>query len=173
MANGHGGKRSGSGRKPKSLHDKLLDGNKSKRRPVVVNLPESNGDSIPRKCPENLGEFAVIDLEMSIEGIYESTVKWLEGTKCLHLISPALITEYAIMKTRWFECEWMVAQDIAYNSREFIAPNPMMDMSLRYLKAVNEIWDRIWAIVAQNSAEYYGDDPNRDAMARLLNSKPK
>ena len=38
MANGHGGKRSGSGRKAKSLADKLLDGNPSKRRPIVVNV---------------------------------------------------------------------------------------------------------------------------------------
>ena len=83
MANGHGGKRAGSGRKPKPLAEKLLDGNPSKRKPVVVNLPTENGDDIPRKCPESLEEFAFYEIDPSIEGVYEQTVKWLEGTKCL------------------------------------------------------------------------------------------
>jgi len=170
MANGHGGKRNGSGRKAKSLADKLLDGNPSKRRPIVVNLPTENADSVPRKCPKNLEEYAFIDLETSIEVVYERTVKWLESTKCLHLINPALIEEYAIVKTRWLECEWTVAQMPVMSD---LSPNPMVDSSIKYLKAANEVWDRIWAIVAQNSSTHYGDDPNRDAMARLLNSKPK
>ena len=54
-----------------------------------------------------------------------------------------------------------------------LSPNPMMAESVKYLRAANEVWDRIWAVVSQNSSTYYGDDPNRDAMARLLNSKPK
>ena len=89
---------------------------------------------------------------------------------CLHLINPALIEEYAIVKTRWLECEWTVAQMPVMSD---LSPNPMVDSSIKYLKAANEVWDRIWAIVAQNSSTHYGDDPNRDAMARLLNSKPK
>jgi hypothetical protein len=48
----------------------------------------------------------------------------------------------------------------------------MINESMKYLKAANEVWDRIWAVVAQNSAIYYGDDPNRDIMSQLLNSKP-
>jgi hypothetical protein len=135
----------------------------------VVNLPTANADSVPRKCPEELAEYAFVDLETSIEGVYEQTVKWLEGTKCLHLINPALITEYAIIKTRWLEYEWAVAQMPVMKD---LSPNPMVDSSIKYLKAANEVWDRIWAIVVQNSAVYYGDDPNRDVMSQLLNSKP-
>ena len=169
MANGHGGKRTGSGRKAKSLADKLLDGNPSKRRPIVVNLPTENADSIPRKCPEAVAEYAFYETE-TLENVYERTVSWLEGTKCLHLINPALIEEYSILKTRWLECEFIVSHKLIMSD---YSGNPIMSEGIKYLKAANEVWDRIWAIVAQNSSTHYGDAPNRDAMARLLNSKPK
>lgn len=167
MANGHGGKRPGAGRKPKPLAEKLLDGNPGKRRPVVMNLPEDN--IAPKECPEYLQEFAFFEIEPSIEGIYEQTVKWLEGTGCLHLINPAFITEYALLKTRWMECEWIVGiQPVLGN----IEANPMIDAGLKYLKAANEVWGKIWEIVAQNSQTYFGDDPNQDIMAFLIKNKP-
>lgn len=173
MANGHGGKRPGAGRKPKPLAEKLLDGNPGKRRPVVMNLPEDN--IAPKECPEYLSEFAFLDIEMSVEEIYEQTVKWLEGTGCLHLINPAFITEYALLKNRWMECEFMVGQHPVLTnagSGTGIAVNPMADIGLKYLKSANEVWGKIWEIVAQNSASYFGDDPNQDIMAVLIKSKP-
>jgi len=153
------------------LQTKLLDGNPSKRRPVVVDLPTENGDNIPRKCPELLAEFAFYSHEPSIESVYEQTVKWLEGTKCLHLINPELITEYAILKTRWYEIEWMVAKKPLFQHHGMIVPNPMISESIKYLKAYNESWDRIWAIVSQNSSTYYGDKPKDDIMRNLIFSK--
>ena len=169
MANGHGGKRAGSGRKPKALAEKLLDGNPSKRRPVVVNLPTDNADSVPRKCPKELREFAhYAKDDFSIQKVYEQTVEWLEGAKCLHLINPALINEYAILKNRWYECEWLVAREIIFDD---LTTNPMINESMKYFKAANEVWDRIWAIVAQNSSTYYGDKPKDDIMHNLIFSK--
>lgn len=172
MANGHGGKRPGAGRKPKPLAEKLLDGNPGKRRPVVVNLPADN--IAPKECPEYLSNFAFFGEEPSIEGIYEQTVSWLEGTGCLHLINPAFIVEYALLKTRWMECEWMVGQWIALEDigGTGVAANPMAEMGLKYLRAANEVWGKIWEIVAQNSASYFGDDLNQDVMAFLIKNKP-
>lgn len=167
MANGHGGKRAGAGRKPKPLAEKILDGNPGKRRPVVMNLPEDN--IAPMQCPECMKEFAFFDIEPSIESIYEQTVKWLEGTGCLHLINPAFITEYALLRTRWLECEWIVGMQPVIGN---IEANPMMEMGIKYLKAANEAWGKIWEIVSQNSQMYFGDDPNRDVMAFLIKNKP-
>lgn len=170
MANGHGGKRAGAGRKPKPLAEKMLDGNPGKRRPVVMNIP-ADGD-FSTKAPEYLQEFPFFDGEPSIDGIYEQTAEWLKHTGCLHLINPAFLTEYALLKTRWLECEWMVGRQLILSVGGGVEANPMAETGLKYLRAANEVWGRIWEIVAQNSATYLGDDPNADIMAVLLKGKP-
>ena len=166
MANGHGGARKGAGRKKKSLQEKMLDGNPSKRKHKVLDIPPNV--MAPKEMPEYLDEFPAYDMDYTISGIYEQTVDWLENTGCLHLINPALIAEYCILKTRWLECEWKVAEGlILFTSNDYYV-NPFPDIGLKYLKSANEVWEKIDAVVQQNSVKMVGVSPNESIMMSLL-----
>jgi hypothetical protein len=173
MANGHGGRRIGAGRKAKSLQDKLLEGNPGKRPVRVLSIPDDC--AISPELPEYLSEFAVFDIEFSIEETYARTVKWLERTKCLHLINPELVEEYALLKTRWRECEFVVSNKFLMESTSGVGvePSVMIESAARYLKLAGEVWDKIWTVVAANSMMPFGDDSGQDGISRYLNTKPK
>jgi len=173
MANGHGGARKGAGRPRKPLADKLLEGNPGKRKIKVLDIPGAQ-DEIP-KPPYYLDKFNAIGLEEpDVAEIYNETAQWLQKTGCLHLVNPALIAEYAAVKVRWMQLEFVVSKLIIYkNEKKDIVVNPMYEAALKYLKAADAAWTRIWTIVAQNSENFYGDDPNNDVMLYLLSSKPE
>ena len=168
MANGHGGARPGSGRKKKPLSDKLMEGNPGKRPNKVLSFAKGLPNDI--KPPGYLEDFIAFNIEPDVSEFYRNTVKWLERTGCLHLINPDFIAEYAILKTRWLECEFMVSRMFSHGEVSMAHPNA--DLGLRYLKQADVVWGKIWNIVAQN-CEYNlgGENPNADIMSALLNAK--
>jgi len=173
MANGHGGARIGAGRKKKPLADKLLEGNPGKRRPKVLEFkgPER---AVSTEPPEYLSEYTRNAVSPSIEEIYRETAEWLESTGCLRLVNSGLIAQYAMLKTRWLECERVAATTIMFKETRddgtfILIPNQICDLGMRYLKAADAIWDKIWNVVAQNCEHSLGgDNPNGDIMAELL-----
>jgi hypothetical protein len=175
MANGHGGARPGAGRPRKSLAQKILDGTEKKHKSKVLNIPKP-GEPVLPEPPDFLRTIVSYGVGNEIPGmkdIFEQTSKWLETTNCLHLINPQLITEYAILTTRWLECEYIVAKGLVLkHPKSELIPNAMADQGLRYWKAADTAWGKIWNIVAQNSTAYFGDDPNQDIMAFLIRNKP-
>jgi hypothetical protein len=56
MANGHGGKRAGAGRKKKPLSEKILEGSVKKHKPKVLDIPNLDDADIPEP-PEYLPMF--------------------------------------------------------------------------------------------------------------------
>jgi hypothetical protein len=173
MANGHGGKRPGAGRPRKPLAEKILDGNPGKRKPKVLNIPEMEAPSL--EPPEYISSYVGRrGGKPDATEIYAETAKWLDKTGCLHLINPAFIMEYAVLKSRWLECEFIVSTAIMVkDKKEEVVPNPMVETGLKYLRAADAAWDKIWSVVAQNSEVYFGSDPNSDVMAVLLRNKPE
>ena len=177
MANGHGGARPGAGRPRKSLADKQLEGTYGKRRPKVLNFPD--GEIPELEYPERMRYYgARMAGEPDVDTVWKETVEWLKKTGCLHLINPAFIEEYAIIKARFYELERIISRTTPIydekidDNKKRLAVNPALDASLKYMKQADLIWAKIWAIVAQNCETYFGDDPNKDIMAQLLNSKP-
>lgn len=173
MANGHGGKRAGSGRKKKPLAEKILDGNPGKRTPKVLDMPEQSGISL--KPPDWLVDFPadVLEVEPDINTLYTQVVTWLQGTGCLHLINPEHILDYVRLKFRWLECEEIVrVKLIKCKVNGDWGANPMYQMGLDYQKAANAMWDKIWAVVAQNcETDFSMSDPNNDIMESLLRGR--
>ena len=173
MANGHGGARPGSGRKKRPLADKILEDSTRKHRPKVLNMPNPE-DSLLPEAPDYLRTMVATGVSNDVPGmkvIFDETVKWLEGTKCLHLINPHHITEYSILTTRWLECEDVVSKSIFWRSKKDgeLMPNPLSDQALRYWKAADAAWDKIWRIVAQNCEENFGGhNPHDDLMEKLI-----
>jgi len=177
MGNGHGGKRPGAGRPRKSLADKIYEGTTRKHKPRMLNMPEMPLPDL--EYPERLSYY---DARMAglpdVQTVWEETAEWLKNTGCLHLINPAFIEEYAIIKARFYELERIISKtapiyDEKYeDDKKRLAVNPALDASLKYMKQADLIWDKIWAIVTANSEIYYGDDPNADIMAFLIKNKP-
>ena len=170
VANGHGGARPGAGRKKKPLADKLMEGNPGKRPNKVLGFAE--GLPHDMELPEYLEDFAGFDIEPDVNEFYRSTVKWLERTGCLHMINPDFIAEYAMLKTRWLECEFIVGSLFAHHRISMATTSA--DMGLKYLKQADAAWGKIWAIVAQNCEYNLGsENPNAEIMAALLSAKPE
>ena len=177
MSNGHGGKRSGAGRPRKSLADKKLEGMYGKRRPTVLNFPESAED-YKLEYPKWLDSLdSLYEGLPTIEQFWDATVDWLRTTGCLHLILPMHITDYVIAKLRQYENEIKIANsNTVYNSKRYdnrLDENPTVSVSHSYRAEADAAWEKIWRIVERNSETYYGDDPSHDIMSRLLSNKPR
>ncbi|GHV44326.1 hypothetical protein FACS189492_0480 [Clostridia bacterium] len=173
MANGHGGKRAGSGRPRKPLAEKILEGNPGKRKPKVLDIPSCDDIPLP-ELPDYLRHLVAAGVDNSIpntEKIFADTVDFLQGTGCLHLINPQLIHRYVLNTVRWLECEDVVSRVIAFKGHnKDLMPNPMSDQAIRYQKAADTVWAQIWEIVRNNSEVNYGSDSSGDVMEALLNS---
>ena len=174
MANGHSGKRPGSGRPRKPLAEKILEGHPGKRKPKVLDIA---GDDHPvPEYPLRLAYYqGKVSAEPTSQDVWQETVAFLEKTGCLHLINPAFIEEYALLKARFFEVErsisrTMLVYDKSKDDKKFagLEVNPGIDASLKYLRAADLVWAKIWDIVRQNSEKSYGTTPNDDMMAQLL-----
>ena len=173
MANGHGGRRSGAGRKKKPLMDKIMEGSTDKHRPKVLKF--EGGDAPPDPEPPKWITFygRKTTGEPDADEIYKSTVAWLKTTGCLHLINPDFILDYAILKANWFETQRQITRTgMAYSpdDKNVMLSNPMIDVLFKYHKMTEMAWDKIWRIVAQNCEENFGgSNPHDDFMEKLLN----
>ena len=175
MANGHGGKRPGAGRPRKELSQKILEGNRGKRKLKALEFTGEKYSDVPPNLdpPEYLRHFNVTGVSNSVPGIeviYKETADWLSKTGCLHLINPAFITHYALLITRWMECEDIVSRAIMLKDHnDDFAPNPMSSQALQYKKAADAAWEKIWSVVAQNCEhDLGGDNPNTKIMEGLI-----
>ena len=169
IANGHGGARPGAGRKKKPLADKIMEDMPGKRVPKVLGFAEGlPADTTPPDFLDNFSAFRHV--EPSVEDIYSDTVVWLQRTGCLHLINPQFISDYALLKFRWYECEALVqAQLLTLIECGRWPQNPAADMSMKYLKQADVAWNKIWSVVAQNCEyNFGGENPNEDIMEKLL-----
>jgi hypothetical protein len=161
-----GGARPGSGRKKKPLAEKLLNGNPGKRPLKIVEFYD-----VPVAGPLTPPDFLKIasketaDNYPTADEIYTQVVEWLQDTGCAHLVNPTLIEDFAMNRRAYFECEYMNKRlgRIAGGKR-----SPYVDMAVQYAGLMRTAFDRIWAIVSQNSEKLYEGNSGNDVMERLL-----
>ena len=163
-----GGARKGAGRKKKPLAEKILEGNPGRRPLKVVEFY-----GVPAEGNLTPPDFLKIASKETAENyptadqIYTQVSEWLQGTGCAHLISPTLIEDFAINRRAFFETEYMNKWlgRIAGGKR-----SPYVDMAAQYYSMMRAAWDKIWAIVAQNSEKNYSSlrSDGEDVMERLL-----
>ena len=165
-----GGARPGAGRKPKSLVDKLADGNAGHRPHKVLEFEEKRGKPV---CPEYLRQKVNKSGNYpNAEEIFNQVADWLESTGCVHLIPPDYIAEYALLKVRWMEAE--ARNDVVgflgkHPVTQAPISSPIIKAGIEYLKAADVAWQKIWKIVAQNSEkEFRFDSPNENVMGSIL-----
>ena len=156
------------------MAEKILEGNPGKRKPKVLDIADNNVP-VP-EYPLRLAYYqGKISAEPTSQDVWNETVAFLEKTGCLHLINPAFIEEYALLKARFFEMERSISRAmLLYNKNPEekkpieLEVNPGIDASLKYLRAADLVWAKIWDIVRQNSIKSYNATPNDDLMAQLL-----
>ena len=179
-----GGPRFGQGRPPKSIKEKIDNGNPGGRKLKVMDVPDANdladdveepeGVDMPEpkaymKEPQKNGK------EFCAEEIYKETWTWLKQRGCEKLVNPQLVSQYAMTVARWIQCEEAISQYgfIALHPtvRTPIA-SPYVTMSQNYMKQASQLWYQIFQIVKENClTDYGGSTPEDDVMERLLRAR--
>ena len=113
--------------------------------------------------------------KLEAEEIYRETWLWLKARHCEKLVSPQLISQYAMAVSRWIQCEHAISEYdflAKHPTTNAAIASPYVTMSQNYMKQVNQIWYQIYQVVKENcSVEFAGNTPQDDVMERLLRSR--
>lgn len=172
-----GGARVGSGRKSKSITEKIEAGNPGGRKLTVMELPETpdlEGLDMPEPS-DYLRDQQRNGGELEAENIYRETWTWLKKRGCDRLVSRQMIEQYAMSVSRLIQCERAISE-FGFLSKHpttgAACASPYVAMSQNYQKQVNQLWYQIFQVVRENcTSEYSGPSPQDDAMERLLRSR--
>ncbi len=172
-----GGKRTGSGRKPKPLAEKLIKGNPGRRPLKKLEFTGANG--IDARQPPDYLRYLEKREQAQRPGIptptelYSDAVKYLEPSGCLDLIPPSLIADYAMAKYHLLHAQYELSKTAtvlrtdkgkkgeAYELTDFAEAMLMMQ------KNVLATWQPIWEIVSRNSERPLSND-EQDMMAMIF-----
>ncbi len=157
-----GGFRINAGRKRKPVEVKILEGKRGHRPIEVVDFTSSSIE-VPVNPPTYLSKRAKV--------IYKAVYKWLLDLDCLKGILPYNLEEYAFCKDRWLEAE----DNLSKFGSTILDPkgkqivSPYIEISRYYLKATNDVWNKIYQIVRESKlSKWNGKSPNDDVMETLL-----
>jgi len=169
-----GGARKGAGRKPKPLAEKLAAGNPGNRPLKKMEFTGKGGSRRPEP-PEylNLLEKKNKGMPSPVE-IFERTVKYLEPSECLNLISAELIADYA-MARYYLNCaqfELSQTATVAKNDKNQYAITGFTEAMLKMQKNVLQTWTPIWDIVSKNS-ERLVTNPEQDLIAMIVGGRAR
>jgi len=170
-----GGARPGSGRKKKPLAEKILEGNPGRRPLKVVEFYgiSANGKLTPPEFLKIASKEAADSDYPTADVIFCQVAEWLQGTGVAHLVSPTLIEDFAMNRRAYFETEYMNKKmGRIMNTGNGGKRSPYVDMAQAYYAMMRSAWDKIWAIVAQNSEKLY-EGGSDDIMEKLLQGGKK
>lgn len=170
-----GGARVGSGRKPKPLNEKILEGKSQKDLEVLESPDLSTADMPP--VEEYMTAVQKDGQQLCAKEIYEKTWKWLKARRCEDLVSPQMIQQYSMAVARWIHCENAISQ-FGYLAKHpttgAAIASPYVAMEREYMKQINQCWFQIAQVVKDNcTAEYGSYTPHDDFMESLLSSQGK
>ena len=157
-----GGQRTGSGRKPKALADKIAAGNPGGRKLTVVDFSDTadlTGAEMPEPS-EYLKETQKDGEEFEAAAIFKKTWMWLKERGCEKLISKEPITQYGFLAK--------------HPTTGAACSSPYISISQQYQKQASAIWYSIFQVVKENcSSEYTVANPQEDIMEQLLRTGRK
>ena len=175
MANGHGGARKGAGRKPKSLAEKLQNGNPGCRPLKKVEFAGEIGNQNAKyMAPDFL---RLMDSEIpgipTPTVIFEETVEYLRPSGCLHLIPVLLLGDYVLAKYQLLIAQYQLAKTGILTQDEGkteIYITPFTEAMLKLQKNALSTWQPIWDIVSRNS-ETRIDDPEAALFGAIMDAR--
>ena len=153
-----GGKRTGAGRKPKALAEKILDGNPGKRDIKINKFAGKTTAEVNKKQDDYIPEY--IDMVAKECGeqlptaneILKFILDFTKSAGCEKLIAPFLLEDFAFLRRSYLECEYMnkCLGRIASKKR-----SPYVVMAIDYHKEMMSVWNNIWSIVSKNTETNY------------------
>jgi len=182
MSNGHGGSRSGAGRKKKALDDKMsVTGNTGRHKVTKLKEPDTKeldfvleGEEMP-PVAEYLKRNTKNTTEKLAPQIFENTWRWLKERECDKFVVKELIEQYALYLARAIQCEegvdtfGLLAKHPTTGSP---IASPYTSMGIAYAKQANILWGQIFQIVKENASMTVGkQNPNDMMMERLLSAR--
>ena len=168
-----GGARSGAGRKPKPLHEKLAAGNPGHRPLKKVDFDQESDVKITP--PEYL---ALLDKEVagipSPVELFNGTVEHLRPSGCLPLIPPDLLAEHAVAKHYLLAAQYELSNTalVALNEKEELVITSFAEAMLKMQKNCAATWLPIWSIVQRN-AERMIVNPEEDMMLQIVAARQR
>ena len=172
-----GGSRVGSGRKSKSIKEKIENGNPGGRKLKVIDLPKCEmpeGIEMPEPKDYML-EKQLDGEELDAEEVFQETWMWLRDLGCEKIVNVQLVRNYAMSVSRWIQCEHAISEYgflAKHPTTGQSIASPYVSMSQNYMKQVNNLWCQIFQVVKENcTSDYSGATPNDDIMEKLLKSK--
>ena len=163
-----GGVRIGAGRKPKSLDDKILDGQVANLQ-VDVDFQEVFDIPPPKDylTAEQKGGG-----KLRADEIYQETYAWLKSVGCARIVSRQLIGNFSMAIARHIQCEEILSKFgllAKHPTTGEPTTSPFVKMSLDYMKQASQQWYQIYAIVKENTAKgQIGLTSQSETMDRLL-----
>lgn len=141
-----------------------------------LELPDFEGADVP-PVKEYLKAAQKSGVDLCAEEVFKSTFKWLKERGCDRLVNTQLIEQYAMMVSRWVQCETCIS-DYGFLGKHpttgAAIVSPYVTMSQSYLRQANKCWERIYQVVKDNCLTGDGGGTPFDALVeRLLPGKKK
>lgn len=176
-----GGKRAGSGKKPNSRIQRILDGVQPRSISVRMYDPEETEE--PERIPE-LPEWATekqhspVDFrgvtvevpELKTKEVFSYIWNHLETLGITRYVYVGLIQIYAMNVARWMQCEEMISRTGLLGTHPTTGADiisPYVSISQNYQKAANALWCQISQII-KDKWEGETDRSRNDRMEFLL-----
>jgi len=163
-----GGARIGSGKKRKSLDERIQEGTAAKARVLNALEAEPEGEA-PIK--DYLDRQQADGSQLRTREVMKLTKAWLKAMGCEALVPSQLVEQYALAVARWIQCEEYISANGYLGTHPTtggVCQSPFVSMSKDYKKQMNTDWFMIWQIVKENSSVGYQGDPQDDMMEQLL-----
>ena len=163
-----GGARIGSGKKRKSLDERIQEGTTAKARVLNVLETDPEGDA-PIK--DYLDRQQADGSQLRTREVMKLTKAWIKAMGCEALVPSQLVEQYALAVARWIQCEEYISANGYLGTHPTtggVCQSPFVSMSKDYKKQMNTDWFMIWQIVKENSSVGYQGDPQDDMMEQLL-----
>ena len=170
---GRGGARTGAGRKPKAIADKIAEGNPGRREITKLNneVP-AKGKNKPSKG-KSPATFLTLKTRSqksnTAVAVFKEVYSWLAERQCENLVKKELVEQYSLDFARYVQCEESI-HELGLLAKHPTTGNPIaspyVSMGLTYQKQANSLWQQIWQIVKENSDTLSADDDSM--MERML-----
>lgn len=162
-----GGMRIGAGRKRKSLEERILDGEM-----IAPEIYSQEDFKIP--TPKKYLTVDSKNGKVYSGEVYRETYEYLKGHSCAEIVPPQLVSNFAETISQHIQAEEIIKQT-GFLSRHPTTSepmaNPLVRISLDYLKMAQQIWYTIFQIVKENSVSTGGSAT--DTMELILRQTRK
>ena len=174
-----GGARTGSGRKPKALEEKINTGNPGGRKLTTISLGAEattlEGSNMP-EIKDYLKSKQKDGSDLLTEELYKELWDWLKKYNCENLVMPQIMEQFVMVSARLIHCEEAIS-DFGYlvkKANGSAATSPYVTMSNEYRKQANQLYYQMYQIIKENSSVEVGNlTSSSDAMEMLLRQKPR